>query len=671
MSTSFGADRDNVRQATDLVRLVGEHVSLRPKGREFAGLCPFHDDSNPSMMVSPQKQIFKCFVCGAGGSCFDFVMRYHKLEFREALVMLAERAGIELTRRGDREGQGPRPRKRLTEINGRALGFFQAMLRDPAVGAEARGYLERRGVTADVIERFNLGYAPDGWETLALAARQERWPIADLEAAGLIKKRDNGTHYDALRHRLVFPISDSIGRPIAFGGRKLREEDEPKYLNSPETPLFDKSSTLYGLDLAKKTIIDRHLAIIVEGYTDVIACHQYGATNVVAALGTALTEKHARELRRYAEKAVLILDGDAAGQKAADRAIELFLTADIDVAIAVLPQGGDPDEFLRQHGLDAWDQAVRQAKDALTYVFEAAQRELTASDSITGQQTTAEAFLTRLANLGFARTGDLRRNLIIQQLSGLLKLSPAAIAQQLQTREQQRRQQQQRRQASASSRLPTSSSATTRNSPQTTPGDADDRWSPHDEDYAASVLDDESQEDRYMPIPQDAAVAALAAVPRGVVLAERQVIGVLLRYPDLLTLELEDGASLDEAVDPARFRTLLHRKAYAWLYDYLVDAPTIALADLLADLQEQGRSGSDEVGQVWVDAEREAELAAPEKRASESLLRGAAECLRRNDVDSPGQPTVTHPPDALRRLQQLRAAPPDHALPAKALNKTL
>ncbi len=418
MSFRDNGDKEKVQEATDLVRLVGESVSLRPKGREFAGLCPFHDDKTPSMQVSPQKQIYKCFSCGAGGDAFSFVMNYHKMTFVESLKYLAERAGIELTPwkpdgrggAGEGENKGPGERKRIAAANEQAVGFYKALLRHPQHGQDARDYLKRRGVSAEMIDKFGLGYAPDRWDGLVTMIRDKAWDKFGFEKASLIRAKKSGDgDFDFLRHRLIFPIFDAIGRPIAFGGRKLREEDEPKYLNSPETPLFNKSATLYGLHAAKKPIIDAKTAVIVEGYTDVIACHQAGATNVVAALGTALTPEHVRELRRYCEQVVLVMDGDAAGQKAADRAIQVFLTGDLDVSIAVLPGGSDPDDLMKSGGLDAWREVIARAQDALAFAFDRVQAKLDAAETVTGRQHAVEAFMDQLIQLGLTETGGVRR----------------------------------------------------------------------------------------------------------------------------------------------------------------------------------------------------------------------------------------------------------------------
>ncbi|MEE9212252.1 MAG: DNA primase, partial [Phycisphaeraceae bacterium] len=429
-----------IQQATDIVRLVGEDLALKPKGREFVCLCPFHDDRRPSMTVVPAKQIFHCFVCGAGGDAFGWLMKYHKMTFPEALRHLADRAGIKLEQRAGPRDQGSAQqeqtdRELIKAANQRALGFFQAMLRHADHGRGAREYLKHRGISGEMVEAFQLGYAPDRWDGLVTTIRDKSWNRRSFELAGLISARPTGQgHYDKLRHRLIFPICDSIGRPIAFGGRvlpggTLEDKNEAKYLNTAETPLFNKSATLYGLHLAKSApggIIGGKTAVIVEGYTDVIAAHQAGARDVVATLGTALTSRHVTELRRYAEKVVLVFDADEAGQKAADRAVEVFLAGALDVAIAVLPDGRDPAELLAtENGRQRWQDVIDIAADALTYQFERVRRQMEAATTVTGRQRLVEEYLRKLAGLGLARMGIIRRSLVIQRLAELLHLPEA------------------------------------------------------------------------------------------------------------------------------------------------------------------------------------------------------------------------------------------------------
>ncbi len=424
---SQGSDRERVLDATDIVRLVGEHLALKPKGREYVCLCPFHDDHKPSMYVAPHKQIYHCFSCGAGGNAIDFVMNFHGLEFLEALKLLAERAGVDLTpppaRREavDETAAGesePLTRADLLGANEFAESFYKRLLAHPEHGAAARGELERRGVSAEMIEAFGLGCAPDRWDGLERTIAKKGLSSEAFVEAGLLKARREGAgRYDAFRNRLIFPIHDQIGRPIAFGARRLNEEDEPKYINSPESRLFDKSATLYGLRQAFRSIQAENQAIVAEGYTDVIACHQAGVTNVVATLGTALTSKHAATLRRLCDTVILLFDGDAAGQKAADRAVEVFFTEPIDVRIALLPGGQDPDDLLKSEGgAERLREALASAEDALEHRFRLLRHDL-AEAGLSRRTRVVEEQLARLVDLGLAEVAPIRRRLILKRLA--------------------------------------------------------------------------------------------------------------------------------------------------------------------------------------------------------------------------------------------------------------
>lgn len=371
-------NKRRVLEATDIVRLIGDHVTLKPKGREFGCLCPFHNDHNPSMYVVPAKQIFHCFVCGAGGNALDFVMRFHGMGFRQALEFLAERAGIEIvsvrsapSARGGAGGAGESSRDEIHEANASAMRFFRGVLAHAEHGAAARAVIARRGISDEMVESFGIGAAPDRWDGLASFARSKSLELRPFIDAGLIKKRESSEGcYDLLRHRLVFTIFDLIGRPIAFGGRKLRDEDEPKYLNSPESKVFDKSSTLFGLKQALRSIQSSRTAVVTEGYTDVIACHQHGFTNVVATLGTAFTPKHASILCRYCDSLVLLFDGDEAGQRAADRALEVVFKEPLDVRVASISGGKDPDELLKlEGGNEKFRAMLSGAIDVIEYWF--------------------------------------------------------------------------------------------------------------------------------------------------------------------------------------------------------------------------------------------------------------------------------------------------------------
>lgn len=548
-----------VQEATDIVALIGEQVALRPRGREFLGLCPFHDDHHPSMHVSPAKQIYKCFVCGAGGDVFSFVINYHKMTFPEALRYLAERAGIKLKpakglRVSDEDATSERDR--LYAANERAMRFFQAALRHEEIGAAARNYLASRHINDQMIAAFALGYAPDAWDKLAQASAKKGWPAADLERAGLLAKRDGGGYYDRLRHRIIFPILDSLGRPIAFGGRRIREEDEPKYLNSPETALFNKSVTLYGLHRAKKPIIDSRTAIVVEGYTDVIACHQMGFCNVVATLGTALTPRHVQELRRYAERVVLVFDADEAGQQAADRALEIFLTEDMDVGLAVLGGGKDAGELLgREDGRRQWQAAIDAAQDALTYQFRRVARQFEDAETVTGRQRVIEAYLRSLSGVGLARQSPVRAAVIRQKIAGLLGISEATASDLL-------------RQASKTAR-------------------------PHPTPQVAAA-----------PIVGRLEDAGTAATIRRLRIAGLQLVGCLVREPSLFHQPLASGQKLEEVLDSSALNSPALARLYDWLLPRLKAGESWTLAGLLTELQAEGQS--DLVGLV-TDAEGQVE----------------------------------------------------------------
>ena len=361
-----------VREATDIVEIISEHIALRRSGKEFVGLCPFHDDRRPSMRVVPQKQIFWCFVCATGGDVFKFVMNYHKMTAGEALRYLAQRRGIKLPELPARGGRGGGPdaaqqREQITITNNWACDFFEHQLRSPA-GRAGLEYFRQRGLTDATMQQFRLGMSPDKWTGLCDAAGRTGVTPEQLEAAGLIKKRADGSPYDAFRNRVMFPIEDATNRVIAFGGRVLEEKRDPegniveaKYLNSPETRVFTKSESLYGLNHAKAAIIKSNQAVIVEGYMDVIACHQAGISNVVATLGTALTSQHARILRRFCQSIVLLFDSDDAGYRAADRAMEIFVGQPLDVKIASVPNGKDPCDFCMSHGGEAFAQVMAGA----------------------------------------------------------------------------------------------------------------------------------------------------------------------------------------------------------------------------------------------------------------------------------------------------------------------
>lgn len=425
-------DRQRVLDATDIVRLVGDHLSLKAKGREYVGLCPFHNDRTPSMYVVPHKQLFHCFACGAGGNAIDFVMRFHGMGFREALTFLAERSGIELTpwkperAAGHSEHDGGAPtgvsKDDLIQANAFALSFFRTILRHPEHGAAARAVVEQRALTPEMVEKFQVGASPDRWDGLLKTVESRGMRPEPFIAAGLLKRRENASGlYDGLRNRLIFPILDQIGRPIAFGGRKINPEDEPKYLNSPESALFNKSATLFALPQAFRAIQNARCAIITEGYMDAIACHQAGFENVVATLGTALTPRHASVLRRLCDRVVLLFDADEAGQNAADRALEVFFPELMDVLVMSLPGGKDPDDVLKtEGGADVFRRQLKDATDMLEFRFARRAELMRSRGAAPGSATHTRMIqedLEHLVQIGLNEVSPLRRQTVISRYS--------------------------------------------------------------------------------------------------------------------------------------------------------------------------------------------------------------------------------------------------------------
>ncbi len=394
--------KTRVLQATNLVELIGQSVKLVRRGRDYLGLCPFHQEKTPSFHVKPDKQFFYCFGCKAAGNAIDFVIKRDRVEFKEALITLAKAANIELPKWGG-DSKSASDRQLLLEAHSAASGFFENLLRDPVRGQPARDYLASRGFNEESIKRFRIGLALDSWDGLLRSPAMRKFPPDKLALAGLVKARSSdsgsGGFYDTFRNRLMFPIRDEGGRIIGFGGRVMPGSEDPaKYLNSPETPLFSKGRIAFGLDLARPRIVETRTVAVVEGYTDVIMAHQYGASNVVSVLGTAMTGDHVKLLRRFADRIVLLFDADVAGDAAVDRAVELFLTQPVEVAIASMPDGVDPDEYLLEHGAAGFQKLLDEAQDALSYKWKQLAGRFSASaDNLTGQQRALEEYLALLA----------------------------------------------------------------------------------------------------------------------------------------------------------------------------------------------------------------------------------------------------------------------------------
>src|SRR5690242_5893922 len=368
MSARLGEEaRERVRDATDIVQLIGEKVQLRRAGRSFKGLCPFHTEKTPSFTVTPDRQMWHCFGCSKGGDVFAFVMERDKLTFPEALRALADRAGIELPQQEG--GARSDAFDKLYQANALARDFYRASLVSEA-GAKARAYILSRGFEEPWLTRFEIGWAPEGWDGLSKALGK-LLPAAVLEQAGLVVRRGDGSgHYDRFRNRVLFPVTTGAGKIAGFTGRAIAEGDEPKYLNSPETPVFRKGRLLYGLTQARAGIREREEAIVCEGNLDVVRLHACGFGNAVATCGTALTSEQATLLARLRVKVLLLYDGDDAGVRAADRGLDPLLEAGVEVKVLLLPRGEDPDSFLRKEGAGALRERMESALDVPGFLAE-------------------------------------------------------------------------------------------------------------------------------------------------------------------------------------------------------------------------------------------------------------------------------------------------------------
>lgn len=405
---------DELLTRTDIVEVIDARVPLKKKGREYGACCPFHNEKTPSFYVSPAKQFYHCFGCGAHGTAISFLMDYERLEFPDAVRQLAEHAGVEVP--VEAGGKNERSNSTLYEVLAEAMAFYQRQLRDTPVAVE---YLKGRGLSGDIAAAFGIGYAPAGWDVLNEALRHHE--AQNLLAAGLVIRRDNGGQYDRFRERIMFPIRDARGRVIAFGGRVLGQ-DEPKYLNSPETPLFHKGRELYGLYEARQAARDIPRLLVVEGYMDVVALAQHGIPYAVATLGTATTPDHLNRLFRVSEEVVFCFDGDRAGRQAAWRALENALPAVHDgrqIRFLFLPEGEDPDSLVRREGQAAFEARLPAAQPLSEFLF----------DSLLAQvdvgHLDGRARLVELARPLLGRVTDpLYRSLLEQKLAGLAQMSP-------------------------------------------------------------------------------------------------------------------------------------------------------------------------------------------------------------------------------------------------------
>lgn len=437
MAGGIGDDfKELVRSSTNLVDLVSEIVALRPqnRGSDYVGLCPFHEDRNPSFHVYPERQTYRCWVCDTGGDCFRWVMETEKVEFREALETLARRANIPLpTKRQQGAAQSEQSRQDRYTVMEWAASVMQHALRSAPADGLVRAYVKGRRLSDDTVRNFRIGYHPENWNWFQEKS-SGKFSAQQLLAAGLIREHRSGHgHFDnQLTGRLIFPIVDERGRPVAFGGRLIPGssiESDAKYWNSPESTIFHKRRMLYAFDRARESIRRSRTAVVVEGYMDCIACHQAGVDNVVATLGTALTEEHVRFLRRFVDQVVLLYDGDTAGQQSAERSISQFLAQDLDLRILTLPDGKDPADFLERHPADEIRRLISTAPEAWEYKL---QRLISRSslETINGRQQVLSQMLEFLRDSP-GMTGTVREDLILKKTCSRIQVEERLARQQL------------------------------------------------------------------------------------------------------------------------------------------------------------------------------------------------------------------------------------------------
>jgi DNA primase len=365
-----GSFAERVKQQADIVRVIGEYVRLKKTGQNFTGLCPFHQEKTPSFAVHPVRQIYHCFGCGAGGDVFKFVMELEKSTFPEAIRTVAEKSGIPIPKpreRSPEERKENQQRSALVEMHREAAAFFSRQLLGNAEGKVAAAYLDDRGLDKDAMARFGLGFAPSTGDAL-LRFLKVKYPEKLLEVSGLFSRDQSGRMFDRFRRRIMFPIANESGKIIAFGGRAMGD-DMPKYMNSPETPIYTKSNVLYHVDRAKEALRQNDFGILVEGYMDAIAVARAGILNVIASCGTSLAEPQIKLLSRFTRRVVVNYDPDTAGQAATERSLTLLLEKEFDVRVLALPGGADPDKFLKEQGAEAYKRLLAQAPPYLDFLI--------------------------------------------------------------------------------------------------------------------------------------------------------------------------------------------------------------------------------------------------------------------------------------------------------------
>ena len=419
-----------VKEASDIVDVVGSYISLRPAGQQtFKGLCPFHDDHRPSFDVDPKRGRYRCWSCGKYGDVITFVQEYEKVEFAEALEILAKRAGINLEKKENLVQN--RLRGSMLDSVRWASDQYHQCLQESPLAAEARSYLSSRGLEDEIIRQFGLGFAPRRGDWLLELAHNDGVDVGMLEQVGLIgRKTDKPGLYDRFRDRIMFPIRNVLGNTVGFGGRIMPSspfvDKAPKYYNSSDSPLFSKSEQLYGIDQARNSIGKAGYLAVVEGYTDVMMAHQMGVGNIVATMGTAINARHLRQLRRWTSKVVLVFDADAGGEQGVDRALELFVTNDMDLAIATLPEGLDPCDMLLNDGPEAFQEVLKGAVDALEFKLTSILAEISRDGaSVETKRKATDSILSVLARIPVesSPSSQLKMQLMLGRIGKRLGLS--------------------------------------------------------------------------------------------------------------------------------------------------------------------------------------------------------------------------------------------------------
>jgi len=394
---SYQSAKEEIKRTADVVELIGQYVKLRKAGRNYVGLCPFHAEKDPSFTVNPERQTFHCFGCKKGGDVFGFWMEYHSTTFPEAMRDLAERYHITISEgySAAEEEKKAAQRNALYKINEIAADYFQKALNHSAKGKPARDYLKRRAIPEETISASRLGFAPDKWDGLINVLKKHHTAMHMAEQAGVIIQREKGGYYDRFRGRIIFPIIDQRQQVVGFGGRVM-DDSLPKYLNTPETPVFRKGESLYGLHASFKAIREKGRAVLVEGYMDWLALQKHGLKEVVATLGTALTDRHVRKLKGYAKEAIIVFDSDEAGKSAALKSLYVFANEGLSAKAVVLPAGHDPDSFVNENGLDRFQDFLGHAFPMFDFFLD---QKLTKGDSDEGKVRALKEILPVLSEI--------------------------------------------------------------------------------------------------------------------------------------------------------------------------------------------------------------------------------------------------------------------------------